>query len=94
MTQPLHTLPELSSERLAQMIHFAASHRQEDKNLTWYQRWHLNSRRALVGIGATAVSFSCVGAFWLMPLFQVQQEVASDFTISEYMMQELLEELV
>jgi hypothetical protein len=94
------TLPQISSDRLTQMIHLATSYKQEHATVTlpWYQgllqKLHSKSTRLVYGIGATAVSFSCIGAFWVIPLLTTQTEVAtSDFSISEYMMQDLLEDL-
>lgn len=87
-------LPELSYERLEQMIHFATSLSQEERRLPWYQRLHLRSHRLAYGLGAAAVSFSCAAAFLLMPLFTLQSELApAELSVSEYMMQDLLEDL-
>jgi hypothetical protein len=96
------TLPNLSQERLEQMIHLAASHKQETHRVTasWVERLfgnlHRKSTQLIYGLGAGAVSLSCVAAIWLLPMLTPQTEftaTSGDFSMSEYMMQDLLEDL-
>lgn len=101
-------LPQLSAERIEQMIHLAASHAQETKKLPWYQtlsqrlKSPLQStakRRVTYGLGATALSAACLGAVLLVPTQTTQAPTASqlaggtDVEITDMMMYELLDSL-
>ena len=91
----IHTaLPHLSPERITQMIHLATSHAQEARNLSWYQAMTLKSRRFFYGLSASAVTVSCIGAFWLAPLLAPVNDAATqEIGVSEYIMQDFLEEI-
>lgn len=94
------SLPQLSQERLEQMIHLACSYKQDDiiKVTPWYQRAFQPLREKSAGftygLGAVALSLSCAGAFWLVSgMPGTQENNNSDFSVSEYMMQDLLDDL-
>jgi hypothetical protein len=92
------TLPNLSNERLEQMIYCACACKQDCVKLRLRDRlaqhFHQKSSKLFYGVGATAVSFSCLGALWIVPLMTAQTELTvSEITISEYIMQDLLADL-
>ena len=94
------SIPQLSQERLEQMVHLACSYSQESITVIqpWYQRalapLRQKSAGMTYGLGAVALTASCVGAFWLAPMMNSPQETtSSDISVSEYMMQDLLEDL-
>lgn len=98
----IQTMPMLSSDRIDQMIALACSLPQEARAPSTMERFtiwlndalHGQSRRFAYGIGATAVSASCIAAFWLLPSMDVKPKpAASDVNISEYLMQDLLDDL-
>ncbi len=92
------TLPQLSEERLNQMIYCACACKQDCAKLRLRDRlaqhFHQKSSKLFYGVGATAVSFSCLGALWIMPLMTAQTEIATaEINISEYLIQDLLADL-
>lgn len=99
MTMNNH-LPSLSPDRIDQMIHLALSHNQDTVPLSFGQRLaqalHLTSRRFVVGLSASAVTASCIAAFWLIPgtlTTPVQEKAPRYLGVSEYIMNDFLEDI-
>jgi len=90
------TLPHLSPERINQMIHLATSYTQDAKHLPWYQSVTLKSRRLFYGLSASAVTASCIAAFWLAPALQsapAPSTQSSEASVSEYILQDFLDDM-
>ena len=95
------TLPNIPHDRLEQMIHLACCCKQECAAKTWYQVWYrklvhqLQSHPMGYGLGATALSASCIALFLAGTTTNTvhHTKTVADVSFSDYMMQDLLESL-
>lgn len=101
-TQIQSGLPQLSQDRIEQMIHLATAHKQDARKLPWYQTLSQRltqpgKRRVTYGVGATVLSAACLGAILLVPTQTTHapsaRQINSDVEITDMMMYELLDSL-
>lgn len=92
------TLPNLSNERLEQMICLACSCSQDackaSRLSQWYKALGQKTKHLFYGVSATAVSFSCLAVFMFLPATTPQTDMnGTELTFSDYLMQDMLEDL-